>query len=153
MRVSPALNRVRPRTAGLLGAALLALLTAAAAPAATAGATGAQEVRIDSTGSVSADGTVTLTGSYRCLSGGAVFVSSNLRIGDESRNLGTGVRAACDGASHRWSSRAKPEQLDAKPGPAQAEATLVHLTEGSLVPMPEFLAVGRQDITLVADGA
>ncbi|MDH6119037.1 DUF6299 family protein [Kitasatospora sp. GAS204B] len=176
MRIAPASIRLRPRpgrsgAAGLLGAAVLALLAGAApagavngavagppnAPinrpaAGPAGPTGGGAVAVDAVGTVGSDGTVTLSGSYRCLTGGAVFVSSSLRIGDQSRSIGNGTRATCDGSPHRWSSQEKPYALDARPGPARVEATLVHLTEGPLVPMPEFLAVQQQDITLVADG-
>ncbi|MGF1429314.1 DUF6299 family protein [Kitasatospora sp. LaBMicrA B282] len=146
MRVPAALVRVRPRAAALLAAAVLGVLgTAVAAPAAAAGT---DAVTIDPVGTVAADGTVTLTGSYHCDYPGAVFLSPNLRVGDRSENIGNSLRATCDGQQHAWRAQAQPYQWVVQPGPAEADASLVHLTEGPLVPMPEFLARGQQAIML-----
>ncbi|WP_329570877.1 DUF6299 family protein [Kitasatospora sp. NBC_01266] len=165
MRIAPAPLRGRARSrsagsraAGLFGATALLALFAGAAPAdavngAVHGALAGSAVSVDSQGTVAPDGTVTLSGSYQCMTGGAVFVSSSLRIGNQSSSIGNGTQATCDGAQHRWISQGKPDQLLVKPGAAQVQATLVHLTEGALVPMPEFLAAQSQDITLVADGS
>ncbi|GAB2694641.1 DUF6299 family protein [Kitasatospora kifunensis] len=152
MRVRPTPVRVRPRVAGLLGAALLALLGAATPAGAAAGET----LSVARMGVIASDGTVTLTGTYRCSTAGAVYVTSNLRVGQTQTNIGNGVRATCDGNEHSWTSQGKPAQLHAQPGPARVEATLTHLTQGPawwLPVLPEFLAQQSQDIMLVADGS
>ncbi|MER6633549.1 DUF6299 family protein, partial [Streptomyces sp. NPDC000987] len=59
------------------GAAVLLLL--AAVPATPAAADPHETVTVDRTGRLAADGTVTLSGTYRCLGGtGPVYVSSSL---------------------------------------------------------------------------
>ncbi|MFF7636763.1 DUF6299 family protein [Kitasatospora sp. NPDC008050] len=152
MRVRSTSVRAVPRAAGLLGAALLALLGAAAPAGAAAGDT----LTVDPVGTVAPDGTVTLSGTYQCSASGSVFVTSNLRIGQQESNVGDGVRALCDGREHAWASQGKPAQLHAAPGAARVEATLTHLTQGPawwLPVLPEFLARQGQDISLVASGA
>ncbi|WP_329577801.1 DUF6299 family protein [Kitasatospora sp. NBC_01250] len=151
MRVRSTSARALPRAAGLLGAALLALLGAATPADAAAG----DMLSVDSVGTLASDGTVTLSGTYQCSTGGAVFVTSNLRLGQSEANIGDGVRALCDGNKHGWISQGKPAQLHPALGAARVEATLTHLTQGPawwLPVLPEFLAQQGQDITLVASG-
>ncbi|WP_043678253.1 DUF6299 family protein [Streptomyces xylophagus] len=131
-------------------AAGAALLLLAAAPAATASADPYETVTVDPTGSIAPDGTVTLSGTYRCLgNSGPVFVSSSVSQGDPSVRHGIGgTRAVCDGVEHGWENSAKPSSDTLTPGPAQVEATVMELSSRGGLPLPRFHATQRQDITL-----
>ncbi|WP_215449627.1 DUF6299 family protein [Streptomyces sp. ATCC 21386] len=147
MPSSPAFARV-PR---LLGAAAgAALLVLAAAPSAGATTEPFETVTIDPTGVVAPDGTLTLSGTYRCLGGnGPVFVSSSLQQGESHVRKGVGgTSAVCDGADHTWTHTDKAAPGRFRPGPARVEATVTELSGGGL-PLPRFHAVRQQDITLV----
>lgn len=137
------------------GAALLLLLTPAAV-AVSAGALSApsETVTVDSTGHLGADGTVTLSGTYRCLSStGPVLVSSSVSQDDPRIRYGIGGTAAvCDGAEHRWTNSEKRTPGTLKPGGAHVEATLMELSPGvGGLPLPLFHATRQQDITLMED--
>ncbi len=141
-------------TATAAGAALL-LATAPAAPAATAVPTldthlVTESVTIDPTGRIAADGTLTLSGTYRCApSTGAVFVSSSVSQSDPSVRYGVGgTRAVCDGLEHRWVNTGTPSDNALKPGAARAEATLMELRSAGIIPLPTFHARHAQDVTL-----
>lgn len=58
---------------------------------------------VDPVGRIAADGTVTLSGAYRCQSSsGPVFASSSVSQGVSTTRYGIGgTRAVCDGALHR----------------------------------------------------
>ena len=131
-------------------AAGAALLLVAAAPAATASAGPYETVTVDPTGSIAPDGTVTLSGTYRCLgNSGATFVSSSVSQNDPSVRHGIGgTRAVCDGVEHSWENSGKPSSDPLTPGTAQVEATVMELSSGGGLPLPRFHAVQRQDITL-----
>ncbi|MFE5401343.1 DUF6299 family protein [Streptomyces sp. NPDC056580] len=105
---------VRPALAAGLGAA--ALLCAVAPPA--AGAAPSELLTVDATGRVAADGTITLTGTYRCAgSSGPVFVGSSVTQGDPDVKYAIGGSdAVCDGVEHHWSNsgRAGTEAAGAK---------------------------------------
>ncbi|MFH8220553.1 DUF6299 family protein [Streptomyces sp. NPDC018057] len=141
------LTPVRPLL-GALGLAAAALLLSA--PHAATAADGTDTVTVDPTARLAADGTVTLSGTYRCTGAdGPVFVSSALSRNDSPTRYGIGgTRAVCDGARHTWSNTGTPaDALD--PGAARVEATVMELTtRGGLPLMPRFHAVGRQDVTL-----
>ncbi|WP_405883113.1 DUF6299 family protein [Streptomyces sp. NBC_01384] len=136
------------------GAALLLLV----APTAVAVSTGAlsesyDAVSVDPTGHVAADGTITLSGTYRCLSSrGPVLVSSSVSQGDTRIRYGIGGTAAvCDGAEHRWTNSEKRASGTLAPGGANVEATLMELSPGAGgLPLPLFHAMRQQDITLMA---
>ncbi|MFF8725851.1 DUF6299 family protein [Streptomyces sp. NPDC015171] len=136
---------VRPVLASALGAA--ALLCAAAGPAAAAPA---ETITVDHTGKITSEGTVTLSGTYRCTPGtGPVLISSSVGQGKSGVKAGIGGSVAqCDGAEHRWehSGKASPEPL--KAGKAQVQATLTELRPSGIVLLPAFHAVTDQDITL-----
>ncbi|MFI5633681.1 DUF6299 family protein [Streptomyces sp. NPDC051664] len=125
-----------------------ALLTAATGPV---GAADVQALSAAPTGTVSTDGTVTLSGTYRCspLSGsGPVFVSSTVRTGEVRHGIG-GTAATCDGVQHMWVNQDKPAQgALVTPGPAEVEATLVHLDTRSGLPLPRIIATHRNEIEL-----
>ncbi|MEW2568241.1 DUF6299 family protein [Streptomyces sp. NPDC047070] len=126
-----------------------------AGPAGPAGPAGLSEtVTVDPTGRLAADGTVTLSGTYRCTGGtGRTFVSSSLSQGDSRvRKSVGGTRAVCDGAEHRWrnTDRTDPGRFEA--GAATVEASVMELRFGGL-PLPMFHAAAEQSVTLVADVA
>ncbi|MFP3986541.1 DUF6299 family protein [Streptomyces sp. E11-3] len=135
---------------GVGASTALLLLTA---PAADAFAAPFEEVTVNPTGRLAADGTVTLSGTYRCSGGtGPVFVSSSLSQGDSSVRHGIGgTRAVCDGAEHPWTNSGRVDGAFT-PGDAHIKATLMELrsNRGSL-PLPYFHAAHEQDIALVED--
>ncbi|MFI7349655.1 DUF6299 family protein [Streptomyces sp. NPDC049936] len=150
-----------PVRSAVLAAAAGAALFLPAAPAATAASTDTpadtpavtESVTVDRTGRVAADGTVTLTGTYRCTAAdGTVFVSSVVRQGDDSsvRHGIGGTRAVCDGKEHRWTNTGTLSTGALKPGAAHVEATLMELRITSGLPLPSFHARKDQDVKLVA---
>ncbi|WP_060906191.1 DUF6299 family protein [Streptomyces scabiei] len=147
MPLSQAFSQV-PRVLG--AAAGAALLLFSAAPPAGATIEASETLTIDPIGSVAPDGTVTLSGTYRCLgANGPVFVSSSLQQGDSRVRKGVGGSSAvCDGAEHTWTNTDRAEPGRYVPGPARVEATVTELSGGGL-PLPRFHAVRQQDITLV----
>ncbi|MGC5034951.1 MULTISPECIES: DUF6299 family protein [unclassified Streptomyces] len=142
--------RPRPLLGATAVAALLALTGAGAAPAAASAAAPGESVTVDAVGRIAADGTVTLSGTYRCAgSSGPVFVSSSVSQGVLTARHGIGgTRAVCDGAVHRWvnTGRATPGAL--VPGAAHVEATLLELRTFSGLPLPAFHATSGQAVTL-----
>ncbi|MFE0457322.1 DUF6299 family protein [Streptomyces sp. NPDC058914] len=140
------------------GAALL-LLAAPAAPAApaTAGTTGtaavdtSETVTVDATGKVAKDGTVTLSGTYRCVDDqGSAFVGSSVAQKDANVRYGIGgTRAVCDGALHTWTNTARLDPGMVEPGKASVEATVMELRPQGFMPLPHFHAMHQQEITLV----
>jgi hypothetical protein len=131
-------------------AAGAALLLLAAAPAATASADPYETVTVDPTGRIAPDGTVTLSGTYRCLgTTGPAFVSSSVSQGDPSVRHGIGgTRAVCDGVEHSWENSGKSSSDPLTSGAAQVEATVMELSPQGGLPLPRFHATQRQDITL-----
>ncbi|MFC7886812.1 DUF6299 family protein [Streptomyces sp. NPDC057376] len=142
------------RSAALATAAGAALFLLAA-PAATAAPHDArhvtESVTVDPTGRIAADGTVTLSGTYRCTAGtGPVYVSSTVSQSDPSVRYGVGgTRAVCDGLEHRWVNTGTPDSVALRPGAAHVEATLMELRPMGIVPFPSFHARHGQDVTLV----
>ncbi|NUO40872.1 MAG: hypothetical protein HOV82_12045 [Streptomyces sp.] len=132
-----------------LAAATLLLL--AAAPVAAADPY--ETVTVDPTGTLAADGTVTLSGTYRCLgNSGPAFVSSS--VGQKSPSVRHGIggtSAVCDGAEHRWQNTGKVDTGALEPGAAHVEATVMELQGGGL-PLPRFHAAQQQDVTLTPEG-
>ncbi|MET7288459.1 DUF6299 family protein [Streptomyces sp. NPDC005573] len=137
---------VRPALAAAFGAA--ALLAALAAPA---GAAPAETVTVDPTARIAADGTVTLSGTYRCLPGtGPVLISSSVSQADARVKHGIGGSGArCDGAEHRWENTGKVTSETLAPGTAHVEATLMELRPAGIAPLPVLHATENQDVTLV----
>ncbi|WP_329336480.1 DUF6299 family protein [Streptomyces sp. NBC_01352] len=138
---------LRPALAAVAGAALL-LLTA---PVGAATADPFEIVTVDPTGRIASDGTVTLSGTYRCTgSTGPVYVSSSVGQGSLSVRHGIGgTRAVCDGLEHAWSNTGKPWRSSLEPGAAQVEATLMELRPQGGLPLPRFHAAQRQEVTLI----
>jgi hypothetical protein len=144
---------VRPALASALGAA--ALLGAAVGPAGADPAAPSETVTVDATGKLASDGTVTLSGTYRCTAGsGPVFVSSSISQSSPGVRYGIGGSGAkCDGAEHHWKNSGKPGDETLKSGKAHVQATLMELrpTDTGLIgnlPLPAFHATADQDITL-----
>ncbi|MFS8203432.1 DUF6299 family protein [Streptomyces sp. CWNU-52B] len=108
-----------------------------------------ETVTVDPTARLAADGTVTLSGTYRCTgSNGPVFVSSSLSQGESRSRKGVGgTSAVCDGAQHRWTNTDRTEPGRFRRGAAKVEATLMELRSGGL-PLPYFHATRKQDVTL-----
>ncbi|MFF5497030.1 DUF6299 family protein [Streptomyces aquilus] len=133
-----------------LAAATLLLL--AAAPAAVADSY--ESVTVDPAGTLAADGTVTLSGTYRCLgTTGPAFVSSS--VGQKSPSVRHGIggtRAVCDGAEHRWENTGTVDAGALAPGAARVEATVMELHPQGGLPLPRFHAARQQDVTLTTEG-
>ena len=142
--------RVRPLLGAAAGAALLLLTGAGAAPATASALAPTGSVTVDAVGRITADGTVTLSGTYRCASSsGPVFVSSSVSQGVSTTRHGVGgTRAVCDGAEHRWTNTGQTTPGALVAGAAHVEATLMELRTFSGLPLPTFNAVQGQDITL-----
>ncbi|MCX5051686.1 DUF6299 family protein [Streptomyces sp. NBC_00474] len=151
----------RPALALAAGAALF-LLAAPAVPAVAAAHTTAadlqESVTVDPKGRIAEDGTITLTGTYRCVgSTGPAFVSSSvLQTTSESSNSTSattviqgigGTMAVCDGAEHRWENTSKPSPAIG-PGTVGVEATVTELRFHGILPLPHFHADERHDVTL-----
>ncbi|MGC5563619.1 DUF6299 family protein [Streptomyces sp. FR-108] len=111
----------------------------------------AETVTVDPTGSLAADGTVTLSGTYRCTGGtGRSFVSSSLSQGESKVRKGVGgTQAVCDGAEHRWTNTDRTDPGRFEPGAATVEASVMELRSGGL-PLPMFHAATEQAVTLAA---
>ncbi|MFB6840092.1 DUF6299 family protein [Streptomyces sp. NPDC056361] len=128
--------------------AAAALLAAAVAP--LAHAEGVDALSVDGRGTVAADSTVTLSGTYLCIddSAGPVFVSSTLVQGDRSAGIG-GTQAICDGRVHPWVNTSVVKDPAYRAGTARVEATLMQLTTGETgLPTPGFLATRASDVEL-----
>ncbi|MGV4981478.1 DUF6299 family protein [Streptomyces sp. NPDC001709] len=139
---------VRPALATALAAA--ALLCAAVGPAV---ADQSETVTVDPNGRIDEDGTITLSGTYRCSSAtGLAFVSSSISQGDRNvvYPIG-GTTAQCDGAEHRWENSGTISQKTLKAGKAHVQATVTELRAGGLLLLPAFHAVEEQDVKLTKE--
>ncbi|GGR95121.1 MULTISPECIES: DUF6299 family protein [Streptomyces] len=138
-----------PVRRSLLAAALgtAALLGATAASAAAAPG---EYITVDPTGRIAADGTVTLSGTYRCTGAtGPAFIGSSVSQGTVRQQGIGGSSARCDGVEHRWQNSGKPYGQTLRPGAARVQATVVELRPSGIVPLPVFHAQTDRDITLV----
>ncbi|MFD0395093.1 DUF6299 family protein [Streptomyces nogalater] len=123
------------------------MLCAAAAPAAAAPG---EYITVDATGRIAADGTVTLSGSYRCTGAtGPALVGSSVSQGTVRRQGIGGSAARCDGVEHRWQNSGKPYGQALRPGAARVHATAVELRASGILLLPVFHAEADRDITLV----
>ncbi|WP_432137759.1 MULTISPECIES: DUF6299 family protein [unclassified Streptomyces] len=135
-----------------LGTAAGAAVLLLAGPVHPAAADPYETVSVDPVGRIAADGTVTLSGTYRCLGNtGPVFVSSSVGRDDSSgmRHGIGGTRAVCDGAEHVWRNTGRPTTDALEPGAAHVEATLMELRPQGGLPLPHFHAAEQRDITLM----
>ncbi|MEW1698762.1 MULTISPECIES: DUF6299 family protein [unclassified Streptomyces] len=124
-------------------------------PAAPAGLGGhasvaADAITVDGHGTLGADATVTLSGTYRCLDDGAgpVLVGSNLTQAGHSAGIG-GTRAICDGRPHPWTNTGVVKDPAYRPGAARVRATLTQIATGpDGLPVPTIRAVQEAPVTL-----
>ncbi|MCA6096689.1 DUF6299 family protein [Streptomyces sp. SCA3-4] len=143
---------------GALGVTVLTVAGPVAAPGAAAvppPPPPRNQLTIDDTGRIAPDGTITLTGTYRCqlpggLPAGTVLVAPTVIQGGHSQGIG-GSRATCDGRRHPWRNAAHPYHSAFRPGPARTDGTLMQFRKDkSGILLPHFLAVAPQhDIVLV----
>ncbi|MFF0001872.1 DUF6299 family protein [Streptomyces tibetensis] len=142
--------RVRPLLGVAAGAAVILLAGAGATPATASALAPTGSVTVDAVGRIAADGTVTLSGTYRCTgSSGPVFVSSSVSQGTSTTRYGIGgTRAVCDGAEHRWVNTGLTRSGALVAGAAHVEATVMELRSFGGLPLPVFHAVKNQDVTL-----
>ncbi|MEU0221612.1 DUF6299 family protein [Streptomyces sp. NPDC006265] len=142
--------RVRPLPGAAAGAALLLLIGAGAAPATASALAPTGSVSVDDVGRNTADGAVTLSGTYRrTSSSGPDFVSSSAGQGVSTTRHGVGgTRAVCDGAEYRWGEHRPDRARRVLAGAAHVEATLMELRTFGGLPLPSFHAVQGQDVTL-----
>jgi hypothetical protein len=140
-----------PTAAHALDEPLAPTASAPSADSPAAPVAAADSVTVDTAGKLAADGTITLSGTYRCSAAtGPVFVSSSLvQDGGNVRHGIGGTRAVCDGAEHRWANTARPGTTTFAAGEAQVEATLMELRPGFLgLPLPHFHATSRRQVML-----
>lgn len=136
-------------TLGAVAATLLLAAPAATSAVATASTTDAETVTVDRTVRQAADGTVTISGTYRCTGAtGAVFISSAISQGDsdETQSIG-GTRAVCDGGTHRWTNRGTAYHTFAH-GRAHVQAIITELVPQGILLVPAFHALRDQDVTV-----
>ncbi|MFI9586740.1 DUF6299 family protein [Streptomyces sp. NPDC052236] len=134
--------------------AVSACVTAALVTVLTPGSAGAQAaapgtVTIDRTGQIAPNGTITLTGTYRCSppQPGPVLVGVKLTQEGATASVG-GTTARCDGKLHTWRNTG-PTESPFVPGAAHGEATLFGLdSSDGLGPLPFFLDTDGQDLNL-----
>ncbi|MEU2561290.1 DUF6299 family protein [Streptomyces longispororuber] len=138
--------RVRPA----LGAAASALLVAGLAAATPAHASLADDLTVHGTGTIATDGTITLSGTYRCETSsapGLVFVSSSLVQNNVTISIG-GTRAVCDGRVHEWTNTGRVTGSVYRPGAATVKAHLMRLNSSSGLPIPQPLASEEARVVL-----
>lgn len=139
-----------PMRPALGAVATVALALLAVVPATPASADTKDSITVDSAGKIGPDGSITLTGTYRCAAGsGPVFISSSITQADPSVRYGIGgSRAVCDGKEHRWANIGTPRDHVLKKGTAQVEATLMELRLQGGLPLPHFHAAHQQGVML-----
>ncbi|WP_455361559.1 DUF6299 family protein [Streptomyces sp. SYSU K21746] len=154
----------------MLGTVVGGILVATAFPTATVAAEPFDSVSVQQYGNLSADGHVTLSGTYRCINeagSGTVFVATTLKQNGASRGIG-GSTAVCDGLEHTWTNSGSTTttqitggmegtegtevtEVDAfTAGAAQVEVRLMTFRAvGGWLPLPHFLAGQESAVTLV----
>lgn len=141
---------ITARRASLVSSALIAAALVTVLTPTSAGAQFAPDaVTIDQTGQIASDGTLTLTGTYRCssLRPGPVFVGSKVSQGGAQAGVG-GTRATCDGREHAWRNTGRAME-DFEPGAAAGEATLLVLdTSRGFIPVPVVLDRDQRELIL-----
>ncbi|MEU6523197.1 DUF6299 family protein [Streptomyces sp. NPDC046924] len=153
MSVPPAPVSARSLLTGAAVGGALLLGAVVAAPPAVSAAAPQETVTVDSEGRIAADGSLTLSGTYRCLDAtGPVFVGSSVRQEPATTQYSvSGTRAVCDGETHRWENTGRVPSGALEAGAAEVEATLIELRSSDGLLLPDFHAVERQTVELVQD--
>ncbi|MEV8532808.1 DUF6299 family protein [Streptomyces sp. NPDC051211] len=144
---------MRITTPRLALAAVSAVAAAAAFTApASAGAFG-NEISVQPYGHISENGTVTLSGTYRCTTpspSGAVQISATI-VQDGTRLGFGGEEAVCDGEQRKWSATGSLRMTpNIHPGGAGAEVRLQSVRpSGGLIPHVSYVAEEHRDVELV----
>ncbi|WP_105968664.1 DUF6299 family protein [Streptomyces geranii] len=134
------------RAAALAAGAVLLTVSQAATPAAAVD--GFDQVTVES-GSITPDGELTLTGSYRCLStGGSVRVAAAIERGENVWHGLDSLPASCDGSWHGWSSTKATEPGAYEPGPARVKTSLVEFRRSGFIPLPTVTSEQIQEVVL-----
>ncbi|MYS83460.1 DUF6299 family protein [Embleya scabrispora] len=111
---------------------------------------GGDQVSLDWTVWVAADGAFTLSGTYRCsaVHAGAVLVGGSVSQAGHHAVIGGSV-ATCDGRTHTWRNTAPPH-IGFVPGAASGDATLLELRhDDNLIPaLPHLLAHDAHDVVI-----
>ncbi|MER6914443.1 DUF6299 family protein [Streptomyces sp. NPDC000594] len=128
-------------------------LTAAVAACLVPGSASAQfapdTITIAPAAQLSPDGTLTLSGTYRCssLRSGPVLIGAKA-VQHDTRATIDGARAICDDRVHTWRERAEGEGTF-RAGAAHGEAVLIHLDSSqSFVPLPVILNADDRNLTV-----
>ncbi|WP_371663178.1 DUF6299 family protein [Streptomyces sp. NBC_00280] len=135
------------RAAAVAGCAVL-LAVAPAASAAQAADEGFDQVTVES-GSITSDGELTLSGSYRCLStGDSVRVAASIERGENVWYGMDSIPASCDGSWHQWSNTKATEPGAYEPGPVRVKTSLVEFRRSGFIPMPTVRSEQVQEVVL-----
>ncbi len=128
------------------GAVLLAVVPASAA--AQAADEGFDQVTVE-TGTITPDGELTLSGSYRCLStGDSVRVAASIERGENVWHGMDSIPASCDGSWHQWSNTKATEPGAYEPGPVRVKTSLVEFRRSGFIPMPTVHSEQVQEVVL-----
>ena len=142
----PAFSSLSRAAAVAAGAVLLAV--APAATAAQAADEGFDQVTVES-GSITSDGELTLSGSYRCLStGDSVRVAASIERGENVWYGMDSIPASCDGSWHQWSNTKATEPGAYEPGPVRVKTSLVEFRRSGFIPMPTVRSEQVQEVVL-----
>lgn len=131
-----------------VAAGAVLLTVAPAATAAQAADEGFDQVTVEA-GSITSDGELTLSGSYRCLStGDSVRVAASIERGENVWYGMDSIPASCDGSWHQWASTKATEPGAYKPGPVRVKTSLVEFRRSGFIPLPYAHAERIQEVVL-----
>ncbi|GAA2252150.1 DUF6299 family protein [Streptomyces amakusaensis] len=141
---------INARRTMLISAACIAAALATALVPGSAGAQFAPDtITIAPRGQIAKDGTLVLSGTYRCssLRSGPVLIGSNATQGEARAEI-DGALATCDDQVHTWRETTDPA-VGFAPGKARGTAALIHLDASrSFVPLPVILNTDDREVTL-----
>ncbi|NEA65082.1 DUF6299 family protein [Streptomyces sp. SID12488] len=142
----PAFSYLSRAAAVVAGAVLLTV--APAATAALAADEGFDQVTVES-GSITSDGELTLSGSYRCLNtGDSVRVAASIERGENVWYGMDSIPASCDGSWHQWSNTKATEPGAHEPGPVRVKTSLVEFRRSGFIPLPTVHSEQVQEVVL-----
>ena len=124
------------RAAAVAVGAVLLTVAPVATAAAQAADEGFDQVTVEA-GSITPDGELTLSGSYRCLStGDSVRVAASIERGENVWYGMDSIPASCDGSWHQWSNTKATEPGAYEPGAVRVKTSLVEFRRSGLIPLP-----------------